>query len=207
MLTFEEIFDEITKDKRWTQKALIGGLMAFLPLIHIFAFGFLFRFAKSTLATRAIKLPEWDWNDWKEILKDGLIFHIPLIVYGVLPIILGFLFSRLIEEASFHLLSWVTIEYVPLSLGILLAPGLFVAALCPFLKDRNDFRSLLNVKSYLKTVLSNWKKILIPTLVLTAVLIIGSPLYGFSIFLGFLVMVPYFILVFNKEKKSTKPQK
>lgn len=196
MLTFEEIFDKITMDKRWVQKALIGGLIMFVPIVNIFAFGYLYRIARNTFETRTIQLPEWE--KWGDMFREGLRFLAAFICYGLVPVFLGWVLSVLLGLVTLDLLGWI--DYIPLSLSILIAPSLFAAALCPLLKDSNDFKSLLNCLGYFKQCLAHWKKLIVPTLVLLGVLIVGSPLYGFSIFLGFSVMVPYFVLVFTKTK-------
>ena len=65
---------------------LVGGLLCFVPVLHFFAFGYLYRMTKILRVNGTLELPEWE--DLSRLFLDGIRLTIVLLVYGFLPLLL-----------------------------------------------------------------------------------------------------------------------
>lgn len=197
MITIYKIIEKFKEDRESLQKILIGGLLMFVPIINILALGYLFRFTKHTMTTGKIKLPEW--NNWVKLFVDGLIFIGVAIMFGLLPILLGWALSEGINVITFNYLRWF--PFFPLSLAILIAPSLVLFGIFTIAKGQG-MRGLLNIGDYFRTFLKFWKELVIGNLAYIGFFIIGLPLYGFAHFIGLLLLIPYTLFVLKHTQNQ-----
>jgi hypothetical protein len=180
---FEEVFTSLIQQPGFWLKLLIGGLLSFVPIVNIFAFGYLYRFSRQTRRSGQVNLPEW--SDWPGLFKDGLRFAVVWLAYWLLPILLAMAISGVLRSLGLGALS-----YLLFSVVFLLSSVLFSSALYR-LQMRSDFRDLLDVVLIMRMTCMNFLRFIIPALVFLGIFALALPIYGFALFGGFLLLIAY----------------
>ncbi len=180
---FEEVFERLIKVPGFWLKLLIGGLLSFIPVVNVFAFGYLSRVSRAVRKTGQPVLP--DWNDWVEMFMDGLRFAVVWLGYWLLPILLGMLLTWLMTLIGLGALANVAFWII-----VLLATVLFSSALYRY-NMRREFKDLLDVMLILRMSRMELPRLIVPTLVFLGVLILLLPFYGFALFSGFLMLITF----------------
>ena len=188
--TFEEVFTKLAREPDLPLKFLVGGLLCFVPVINIFAFGFLYRFADRLRRHGDMRLPEW--TDWGGLFLDGLRFTVVWLLFWVLPLLLGALVHGFFKSVGIGALA-----YIAFSAVFLVAPVFFCAALRR-LQARADMRDLKDVGLILRMAAGQVGELLIPCLVFFGIFALALPLYGFAVFAAFLIMVAYTSLCYRR---------
>ena len=193
-----KILNAILKDKQWMSKLLIGGLLMFIPVVNFFALGYLSRYAGNVLKTGRLTLPEWD--EWGRLFMGGLIFFAILLVYGVLPLLIGWALSLALDGLTFGSLG--CIPYIPLSIAAVIAPTLSLLGLFAIRSGSPLDQLFLKTWRYIKQACTLWKELLLANMTFVGICFVGAPLYGFALFAGFLLLIPYTIKVFVKSESE-----
>lgn len=180
---FEEVFMRLIRLPGVAAAVVIGGLLAFVPIANVFAFGYLYRFAGRLRRTGQLSLPEW--ADWQSLFVDGLRFAVIWLAYWLLPVVVTWLIAEL-----FHRMGLGIIAYPLLSLVFAVASLMFCAALYRF-QTRADFSDLWDVPLIWRMATVDWKRFIIPALVALGIIAFAKPLYGLVFFAGFLVLIAY----------------
>jgi len=82
----KESFNTIFKDGDWIKKTAIGALFSIIPIIQIFAIGYIEKFLHSILKEGKRELPEW--HSWGNLFVKGFLWLIISIVYLFVPLVL-----------------------------------------------------------------------------------------------------------------------
>ncbi|MEN8662478.1 MAG: DUF4013 domain-containing protein [Lentimonas sp.] len=180
---FEEVFMHLIRQPGFGLKLLIGGLLSFVPIMNIFAFGYLYRLALHIRNTGEITLPEW--NDWRALFLDGLRFAVVWLSYWFLPVVIIYMLSRALDPVGLG-----AISHLVLSITFLIASILFCSALYR-LQMRSDFKDLLDIQLIARMVHMEFQRFVIPALVFLGISALSYHLYGFTLFFGFLVLITY----------------
>ena len=180
---FEEVFMRLIRQPGFWLKLLIGGLLSFVPIVNILAFGYLYRLSSQIRRTGQISLPEW--TDWRALFFDGLRFGVVWLSYCLLPILIISLLSGALGS-----LGLVAISYLVLSLTFLISPVLFSSALYR-LQMRSDFKDLLDVPLIIRMTYMELPRFVIPAFVFIGIFALSAPLYGFAVYFGFLMLISY----------------
>lgn len=191
---FEELFMRVIRQPGFGRRILVGGLLSFVPVINLFALGYLYRFARQVRRGGSVDLPDWD--DWGGLFVDGLRFLVPWLTYWLLPLGLAALLSGFLRAIGLGALS-----YLLFGLVSLVAPFLFCSALYR-LQTRSDFKDLLDLVLIFRMTWSEWPQFLIPALVFVSLFALLLPLYGFPVFFGFLVLVGHTGLCFRRLERK-----
>ncbi len=178
---FEEVSKQLVCQPQFWIKWLIGGILSFIPLFNVFAFGYLYRFSAQLRRTGEVSLPEW--NDWKGLFIDGLKFGLIWLVYWLLPIFLGYVLSMLFDSLGFG-----AFAYLPLKATFFMAPILFCSALYRFHMEPN-FGVLLEVDYITRMSRAGFGAYILPILVFSGIFFLTLPLYGIAFFSGFLSLI------------------
>jgi len=195
---FEEVFHRLLKQPQFATRFLVGGLLSFVPVVNLFAFGYLYRVARRIRRDGSIQLPEW--TDWQGLFVDGLRFAVPWLAYFLLPVGLAFGLSALLGMIHF---SFVSILLG--SLVLLLAPLVFCAALFR-LQTRDRFEDLLDVVLIFRMTWAKLPQFIVPALAFLGLFAFRFPFYGFVDFFGFLMLVVYTTLSYHWiERRSRNP--
>ena len=191
---FEEVFMRFYRQPGIAVKLLIGGLLSFVPLVNLFAFGYLYRVCGSVRRSGSLELPEW--QDWQGLLNDGLRFAVPWLGYWLLPVALAYGLSELLESIHLGAFAYLT------SVLLLLAPVLLSAAVYR-LQMRRQFKDLLDLPLIFRMAYALLPKMVIPALVIFGICKLCLPLYGFALFVSYLLFVAYTSLCYRVAERPT----
>lgn len=191
---FEEVFTRVLKLPGFWIKILIGGLLSFVPIVNLLAFGYLFRVSGAVRNSGELSMPEWD--DWKNLFIDGLKFAVVWLAYWLLPLLLAGAISSVIGTVGLG-----AVSYVLLSISFFLTPILFSSALYRY-TTRGDFKVLLDVALIVRMSYMQFPRMLIPALVIGGIFAICGPLYGFAFFFSFVILVSYTALTLRSLEQS-----
>ena len=137
MPIFEEVFNRLIRLPEFGVKFLIGGLLSFVPIVNIFAFGYLYRLSRAVRKSRQPTFPAC--NDWSGLFLDGLRFAVVWLVFWLLPILLASLVAWLMP--FIYLGALTSIFFLT---SVLLSTLLFSSALYRYNMRRN-FKDLLDL--------------------------------------------------------------
>lgn len=191
---FEEVFRDLVFERRFGLNLLVGGLLCFIPVINIFAFGYLYRFSLRARRTGQLQLPEWE--EWRGLFLDGLRFTVVWLIYWLLPLLLA-----LGVSAMFRYFALGALAYLLLSTVFLLSPVLFSSALYRFQK-REDFRDLLELPRIFRMSYMEFPRLVVPAFVFLGIFILLRPLYGFAVFGAFLFLTAHTALSYRAIERK-----
>lgn len=197
MQTLEEIWSSFFEDKDWINKIIIGGLLCFIPILNIFAFGLLYRFAKQIKRTKRYNLPEWD--KWPQLFIEGLYFLLLGFIFMLFPLLIGLSLSKFLLSLTGGFLGFLA--YTPFSIATILSPALMVSALFHF-QPSKDWQHMLDFVSLFKGLKRLWPRLVVPSFFSLGIVLVGSPLYGFAFFLAFSFMIYYYGFLIRSAKNQ-----
>ena len=186
---FEEVFMSLLRQPAVGLKLLLGGLLSFVPVVNIFAFGYLYRFALRIRRTGQVSLPEW--TDRLGLFSEGLRFGVAWLMYWALPVLVTVILGQILDALHLGFMS-----YLLLSTVVMLASILFCAALYR-LQTRSDYKDLLDFSLILRMSLRGGLGFVLPALAFLGVLAWGLPLYGLSFFAGFLLIITHSVFFYR----------
>ena len=186
---FEELCLQFIRQPRVALKLLIGGLLSFVPIVNLFAFGYLYKLTMQVRRTGRAELPEW--TDWHQLFRDGIRFAVPWLAYWLLPVMVGLVLASILGGLGLGVVS-----YLLFSLIFAVSPVVFAAALYR-VQGRNDFKALLDVALILRLSALQWSRMLVPVLAVMGIVFVVGPLYGFSFFAGFALVLSHATFTFS----------
>ena len=189
MPIFEEVLNGLIKLPGFGVKFLIGGLLSFVPILNIFAFGYLYRLSRAVRKSGQPVLPAW--NDLPGLFLDGLRFAVVWLVFWLLPILLASLIAWLMPFVYLGALS--SIFFLT---SVLLSTVLFSSALYRYNMRRN-FKDLLDILLIFRMTRMEMSRLILPGFAFLGFIVLLKPFYGFAIFGGFLVLITYTSLCFR----------
>ncbi|TVP75037.1 MAG: DUF4013 domain-containing protein [Puniceicoccaceae bacterium] len=183
---FEEVLQGLLKQPGLWQKLLLGGLLAFVPVLNIFAFGYLYRLSRAVRHSGRPVLPAWGLlDDWRALFMDGLRFAVVWLAFWLLPILLAVLVGWLVSQVGLAALSNAV-----LCSAFLLATLLFSSALYRY-NMRKNFRDLLDFGLILRMSWMELPRLLVPVFFFLGLVVWLMPFYGFTLFAGFILLITY----------------
>ena len=183
MPIFEEVLNGLIKLPGFGVKFLIGSLLSFVPIVNIFAFGYLYRLSRAVRKSGQPALPAW--NDLPGLFLDGLRFAVVWLVFWLLPILLASLIAWLMPFVYLGALS--SIFFLT---SVLLSTVLFSSALYRYNMRRN-FKDLLDILLIFRMTRMEMSRLILPGFAFLGFLVLLKPFYGFAIFGGFLLLITY----------------
>ncbi|MDR2602965.1 MAG: hypothetical protein LBC11_00175 [Puniceicoccales bacterium] len=190
MKSIEEICCDVIKQPKFIKNATIGFILGLIPIINLFAFGYLVRMGKQSAKNESLSLP--DWPCVKGNLKNVLIENFFL---GAITFFEFILIPCLLCFAVFGLAG---LETFGICIGLFIsAPAFAYATTSDTLKiSWNTFVMLTDFAKVYKWVIAHYKKLLIPSALFLCFQIVISfaiphTLMGAPIFLGLLFMISY----------------
>ncbi|MGB0744546.1 MAG: DUF4013 domain-containing protein, partial [Opitutales bacterium] len=178
---FEEVFSRILRLPGLWVGVLVGGLLSFIPILNIFAFGYLLRLSRGIRQSGNPALPAW--SDWSGLFIDGLKFAVVWLVYWLLPLLIVSVIALIIG-----MLGLGALAYLLMSVVFLLAPILFSSALYRY-SMRSDFKDLLDIALIIRMSYGSFPRLIIPALAFVGIFAVLFPLYGFAVFFGSLAFL------------------
>ena len=189
MPIFEEVANRLIKLPGLGVNFLIGGLLSFVPIVNVFAFGYLYRLSRAVRKSGQPALPAW--NDWPGLFLDGLRFAVIWLVFWFLPILLASLIAWLMPFIYLGALTGIFFLT-----SVLLSTLLFSSALYRYNMRRN-FKDLLDFMLIFRMTRMELPRLIVPGFVFLGFLVLLQPFYGFAIFGGFLILITYTSLRFR----------
>lgn len=179
MSNFETLLTRLIQNPRFFLTFIAGSLLCFVPVLHFFAFGYLYRMAKMLRVNGTLELPEWE--DPSRLLIDGIRLTIVLLVYGFLPVTLGLIIIRLlIPDLAYTSLN------IFLGLWKIAVLSLLCSAFYRYQRSQN-FYELLNFTLIFRMAVMFFKSNFFVLVLCYGLAMLLTPLYGFSIFSVLLV--------------------
>lgn len=185
--SFEEVVRRLVRQSDFIRKSVIGGLLAFIPIINLFVFGFLYRFAKRLLREGSLELPEWE--DWGGLFRDGLRFLAPWSLYWLLPVLIGWGLATWFASIGFGFIS-----YIVFSLLFAVSPLLFIAALFRCLRP-GALRNLADFVLIIRITASLLPHSYFAVFCIAGFTSVFLPLYGFAFYAAFLAFISFGLLL------------
>lgn len=197
MRDIEQVCRKIFSDPQFVTKFLIGSLLSFIPIVNILVLGYLYRYGQQVRERDDLVLPEW--GDWQRLIIDGLRFLVILALFFALPGLLsGMLFLAL------GLMGLGVMAFFPLGLAFFVSPPLTVGALYQY-QCRRKFEDLARLDVLFGMMKAGLPQMILPALAFTGLLLVGwVPLFGFTFFLGCIVIIAHYTSVFLHLEKEGK---
>ena len=79
----------------WIPKVLLGGGLSFVPVLNLFALGYLMVY-EAVLRSQQLDLPEWSEMDWPSLFIDGMRMLSLLFCFVGVPLLVGWVVSLLL---------------------------------------------------------------------------------------------------------------
>lgn len=195
MPSFEDICRSLFCSTEAAKRLLVGGLLSFFPILNLFAFGYLYRFANRFRQTGRLELPEWD--DWGQLFAQGIYFLVIALIYFWVPVLVGGLLSMILFGFSLGFLGIIAL--FPLSVSVVLGVSLMMSALFEF-QLATHWSNLLNWRQIVHRVVLLWPALVLPIILFSGVLFLGISLFGFAFFIGFVLLIVYTTSVFAQSE-------
>lgn len=198
MPSVETICTRQWNDPEFRKKWLVGGLIASIPVVNLLFAGYVLRYMRDLRAGRDLALPQWD--DWGDLLLDGLRLVGLKLIYLAVPVVVGAFLSWVLSGlfAFFGMpLFASTLALLPVTVAILGGWLLWMAGIQQWLK-REDWTDLLDWQKTFRLAIRMAPALIYPGLAFWGLLVLGWPLLGFIIFLGFMPAVAYATAVYLK---------
>ena len=135
--------------------------MSFIPILNIFAFGYLLEYSRRLRTNRDWELPEWKELNAGLLFSNGLQLLLIILGYFGIPTLLGWAISILIKNLSFGFIG--ILSYLPFTICVFFGPFLVLAAIHAFLRD-GLFADAWKVSLILRIAHSFTPKLIIPVI-------------------------------------------
>lgn len=195
MESFESICNRLIKQPGFWIKVFIGVILASIPFINIFAFGYLRRLINESSDDEII-LPMWDFSTQNLRFNciEGLKILLHIVIFLVIPILVGYIigmcFSWLIESMS------LLLAYFGLLIGMPTAVYSMI-----FIKNINELTSVKVITSVFLITINTYRSLLVPSFLFLCLSILSVQLLPFAMCGGPLFFGLVFIIAFMKNLK------
>ncbi|MEC8333355.1 MAG: DUF4013 domain-containing protein [Verrucomicrobiota bacterium] len=180
-LILEEVIKQLIRLPKFWISLLVGSLLSFVPIVNIFAFGYLHQVFRGVSRLEMPALPPW--NNWRELFLDGLRFTIVWICYWIVPILIAAGLSSILTHLGLGVFSGIVFFSI-----ILLSNILFIAAISHY-HIRENYKDLLSFRLILNNARIVFPNLIVPSFVFLGFFLWLLPFYGFGLFGGFLLLL------------------
>ena len=201
MPSFEAVCRRLLGKAGWMPKALWGGAFTFVPLVNFLSFGYLLEYVLKLNRTQDSELPEWRDFSVSELLLSGGKFFGLLVGYSGIPILAGWILSRVLEFITMDLLGVLT--FAPLGIGTFAGTFLFITAISEYAKD-GLYQDAWRFREVFTLAMNAWKGLLLPVFAFWGLCLLALPLYGFAFFTGAWILLSYSTLLLSETNGSEK---
>ena len=199
MSTIEQVWGKVFKTPGCWPKLLVGTCISIIPVVNIFALGYIYRTTVLVKAGAPFIYPEWE--RWKDLFLDGLKFLVLGIVWVGVPMIIGKFVWMVLAAISFYGM-FDQIGRVAFMASIPIGIQLFSASLYRF-QNFESFRDALELPLLVRVFLRTISYGLLPLLGYCGILWILGPLSVFVLFIISLVILVYFTSVYRAIEFGT----
>lgn len=173
------------EDSHLGMKLATGIILMFVPVVNIFAFGYLYQFFKEARfnASGTLKLPEW--NSFSNLFLNGIRLLLFIVLFIVFSAILSISISVFTFLLTFAYLRPSSLAFLPLAAFFLLP--LMLVYLSQYQK-RQYIRDIFNVRETFREYQEVFPKMFYPALAFIGLQMVCGVFFGISWFLGFLLL-------------------
>ena len=140
MDSIEKVLGNIFKSPGAWAKILVGTCLSIIPVLNIFALGYIYRFTLQIRQGYRIELPEWD--NWKDLFLDGLKFFLLLLVWMGIPVLIGWFINWVVGTVAENFGKLAFMMSIPFGFA-LVAASLFRFQTFESFKDALDFNKIM----------------------------------------------------------------
>ena len=202
MVSLEQVCRRVFNDRSWLIKTLVGTLLLIIPPV---ALGYIYRVAEQGRLGQAVELPDWD--DWRSMFVDGLKMLLLLLVFTILPLLVGWLVAGLLSWLLHGVpLFWAFAGflYLPLVPVLLLALPLTGASVYRY-QRRWEFRDAFQIPVLLRMVVATKGRLVLPTLAYIGLMVVLFPIVPYVLFTGGIVVFYFYALTFHHTVAAARP--
>ena len=198
MPTLDQVSKRVFSDSSWPVKCLIGGLLCLVPIANVWSLGVFYRLADQGRRGEVVHLPDWD--DWGRLFVEGLQFLLIMIVFGLCPILVGWLISIPLHPFLGPL------ARLPIVPGLLLAAPLTAVGIYAFQRN-DDLREALQIRGLLRMLQAAGTRLIAPTLAFIGAVAVGwvaLPLLPFAFFVAGVVVSYFYGATFREVELAAR---
>jgi len=188
MVSVEQVWRKAFKTPGCWPKLLIGSLVMLIPIVNIFAMGYLYR--TTALVKSGAPFIYSDWDRRKDLFIDGLKFLVLAIVWLGIPMFLGYFVSLMVSVVSYEL------GRIALMISIPIGIQLFSSSLYRY-QNFESFKDAMDLPLILKVYMRTISYGLLPLLGFCGILWILGPLSVLVLFIISLVILVYFTSLYR----------
>lgn len=188
MVSVEQVWRKAFNTPGCWPKLLIGSLVMLIPIVNIFAMGYLYR--TTALVKSGAPFIYSDWDRLKDLFIDGLKFLVLAIVWLGIPMFLGFFVSLMVSVVSYEL------GQIALKISIPIGIQLFSSSLYRY-QNFESFKDAMDLPLILKVYMRTISYGLLPLLGFCGILWILGPLSVLVLFIISLVILVYFTSLYR----------
>lgn len=193
MSSIEQVWEKVFKTPGCWPKLLIGSVLSIIPVVNIFAMGYLYRTVAIVKAGAPFVYPEWE--RWRDLFLDGLRFLVLGIIWIGVPILLGKFVWMVLEAISFFGL-FNGLGRIAFMGSVPLGLQLFSASLYRY-QNFESFKDALDLGLLLKVFTRTISFGLLPLLGYCGILWILGPVSILVVFIISLVILVYFTSLYR----------
>lgn len=164
----------------------MGVLLTFVPVLHLFAFGYLYRYTNQIRITGNLELPNWE--DWGGLFNHGIRFFIAWLFYWLCPCALVVILKSILSQIGLDFLGSVLAALIILGATLIFSCALYR------IQSRNNLNALTQIRIIFGMALILFKPLSLPLLAFYGFHVLVFPLYGFPLFIGNLLILSYSVL-------------
>ena len=188
MPSLEAVCGKLFGSSGWMPKVLLGGLLSFIPVLNLFALGYLLEYTRRLRRFNQWELPDWNKMELPILLISGIRMLLLFLTWVGLPLLVGWILSILLQTLSFGLLGIVS--YFPLAVTGFAGPFLLLSSIHAYLRD-GLFSDSWQIRRVVREAFDTWPKLYLPILAFWGIFLLALPLYGLSLFMGLWVLLAY----------------
>ena len=188
MPSLEAVCTRLFGQPGWIPKVLWGGVLCFVPIVNLFALGYLLEYARQLRQSHRWELPDWGEHEISSLFLSGIRFLLLFLAFVGIPLLLGWLLSILILGLSLGMLG--IIAYFPLAVTAFASPFFLLSALHAYLED-GIFADSFQITHIYRSALSLWPRLGISVIAFWGIFLLAIPLYGLALFIGLWVLIAY----------------
>lgn len=142
MASIEQVWRYIFKSPGAWPKIIVGTCLSIIPVVHLFALGYIYRFTMRIRQGNEIELPEWE--NWKGLFLDGLKFFVLQLVWLGVPILIGRFIDMIVGVVADDLGQLALMFSIPIGL-FLVGASLFRFQTLESFKDALDLSKIMRM--------------------------------------------------------------
>lgn len=205
MPPFERVCAAVWRSEAFWRKVLIGGLLSFVPVLNIFALGYLVRYARQVVRGRTVRLPAWpEPKEWPMLFAEGLALVVLWLVWVGLPTLVVWLLTAplglILGLGGLEIGS-----FFPIAFLALFGAWLGMMPLAAFVEN-DDLGAAFRFGKLLDCGFPVIRYAIPPSLALAGMILAGWLVYGLAVFFGLIMVCAYYMLLLPLAKEHREIQ-